>query len=165
MFLNMNLREDMKPQLKLKIDNLSTFSLAAQQNAYPLFRNLSLNYQSLDGELSEDQRPLSQLVVKLTSEPELFSPEEWPIDEIRPGQVISLQQRPLNIPHNVLFNLTEEMRVSITLKAYSLDEPENILTTKDIFIAVLPPTFGVGRTGSQTYWQRLLSRTAFTLNL
>lgn len=131
-------------ELKLKADNLSTFSLAAQQNAYPLFRNLSLHYPSLGGELSENQRPLSQLVVKLTSEPELFSREEWPIDEIRPGQVISLQQRPLNIPYDVLFNLTEEMRVSITLTTYSLDDPDNVLATKEISIAVLPANFWGG---------------------
>ncbi len=92
----------MESKLKIKADHLSTFSLAAQQNAYPLFRNLSLNYPTLDSDLSEESGPLKQLVVKLTSEPELFSPEEWPIDEIRSGQVISLQQRPLNIPHNVL---------------------------------------------------------------
>ena len=87
----MGIREEMKPQLKIKAENISTFSLAAQQNAYPLFRNISLYYPTIEGELSEDQRPLSRLVIKLTSDPELFCPEEWPIDEIRPGQVISLQ--------------------------------------------------------------------------
>lgn len=105
----MDSRVETEPQVHLKAEHLSTFSLAAQQNAYPLFQNLSLHYPTLEGELSDDRRPLSRLVVKLTSEPELFSPEEWPVDEIRPGQVISLQQRPLNIPHNILFNLTEEM--------------------------------------------------------
>ena len=115
----------MKAQLKVNAEHLSTFSLAAQQNAYPLFRNLSLHYSTLDSDSSEDHEPLRQLVVKLTSEPELFSSQEWPIDEIRAGQVISLQQRDLNIPHSVLFNLTEEMRVSISLTAYSIDEPEN----------------------------------------
>lgn len=134
----------MKALLKIKAEYLSTFSLAAQQNAYPLFRHLSLHYSTLQGELSDDQRPLSQLVVKLTSEPELFSPEEWPIDEIRPNQVVSLQQRPLNIPHNTLFNLTEEMRVSITLTVCSLDDPENVLTTKEISTAVLPANYWGG---------------------
>ena len=95
------IQEEMEQKLKIKAEHLSTFSLAAQQNAYPLFRNLSLHYPTLDSDLSEDQGPLRQLVVKLTSEPELFSPEEWPIDEIRSGQVISLQQRPLHISHSV----------------------------------------------------------------
>ena len=140
----MGIREEMKPQLKIKAENISTFSLAAQQNAYPLFRNISLYYPTIEGELSEDQRPLSRLVIKLTSDPELFCPEEWPIDEIRPGQVISLQQRPLSIPHNTLFNLTDEMRVSISLTVCFLDEPENVLTTKKIQISVLPANFWGG---------------------
>jgi len=134
----------MKTQLKIKVEHLSTFSLAAQQNAYPLFRNLSLHYPSSDGELLEDQKPLRQLVIKLTSEPRLFSPEEWPIDEIRPGQTISLQQHPLNIPHNVLFNLTEEVRVSITLTVELLENPESVLTAKEISVAVLPANFWGG---------------------
>ena len=136
----------MKAQLKVNAEHLSTFSLAAQQNAYPLFRNLSLHYSTLDSDSSEDHEPLRQLVVKLTSEPELFSSQEWPIDEIRAGQVISLQQRDLNIPHSVLFNLTEEMRVSISLTAYSIDEPENLLTKKTISVAVLPADFWGGET-------------------
>lgn len=140
----MDIRIEMKPQLKIKADNLSTFSLAAQQNSYPLFRDLSLHYPTIEGELSYDQRPLSQLVIKLTSEPELFSPEEWPIDEIRPGQVISLQKRPLSIPHNTLFNLTEEMITSISLTVYFVDAPENVLTTKKIQISVLPANFWGG---------------------
>ena len=134
----------MESKLKIKADHLSTFSLAAQQNSYPLFRNLSLNYPTLDSGLTEDNGPLKHLVVKLTSEPELFSPEKWPIDEIRSGQAISLQQRPLNIPHNVLFNLTEEVRVSLTLTVYSLDDPAKILSKEIISIAVLPANFWGG---------------------
>ncbi len=143
-FENDGMREKMEQKLKIKAEHLSTFSLAAQQNAYPLFRNLSLHYTTLESDLAEDHGPLRQLVVKLTSEPELFSSEEWPIDEIRSGQVISLQQRPLSIPHDVLFNLTEEMRVSVILTAYYLDDPENVLTTKMISIAVLPANFWGG---------------------
>jgi very-short-patch-repair endonuclease len=134
----------MESKLKIKVDNLSTFSLAAQQNAYPLFRNLSLHYPITDADLSEDNIPLKQLVVKLTSDPEIFSPEEWPIDEVRSGQTISLQKRPLNIPHDVLFNLTEEMRVSITLVAYSLADPDRVLSKNIISITVLPANFWGG---------------------
>jgi very-short-patch-repair endonuclease len=134
----------MEAQLNINSEHLHTFSLAAQQNAYPLFRSLSLHYPILGNELLETKRPLSRLVVKLSSDPEIFSPEEWPIDEIRPGQTISLQQRPLNVPHDHLFNLTEEIKVSIILKVCSLDEPEEVLTTKDISIAVLPANFWGG---------------------
>jgi len=57
----------MQSQLNIKAEHLSTFSLAAQQNAYPLFHNLSLHYPTLDNELSEPQETLNQLVVQLTS--------------------------------------------------------------------------------------------------
>lgn len=134
----------MEAKLKIIAEYLSTFSLAAQQNAYPLFRNLSLHYPALDPDLSEAQMPVKRIAVKLTSEPDLFASEEWPIDEIRPGQVISLQKRPLNIPHNGLFNLTEEKKVSIYFIVYSLENPENILATKEVSVAVLPANFWGG---------------------
>lgn len=107
-------------------------------------RNLSLHYPALDSQLSKDNKPVRKLVVKLISEPGFFSPEEWQIDEIRSGQIISLQQRPLNIPHDVLFHLTEEMRVSITLTAYSLDDPDKILSKNIISVSVLPANFWGG---------------------
>ncbi len=72
----MEFLERMKPQLKFKAENLSTFSLAAQQNSYPLFRRLSLHYPILSDELSEAQGPLRHLVVKLSSDPEICTPEE-----------------------------------------------------------------------------------------
>ena len=134
----------MNGQLQIKAEYLSTFSLAAQQNSYPLFRHLSLYLAVLEGELADVQTPLRGFVIKLTSEPEIFAPEEWSIDEIRPGQAISLQQRPLSISHTFLLNLTEEMKVSITLTANSLENPENILTKKEISIGVLPANFWGG---------------------
>ncbi|EAW31102.1 hypothetical protein GP2143_03238 [marine gamma proteobacterium HTCC2143] len=140
----MDSRVNAEPQLKLISENLSTFSLAAQQNAYPLFRNLSLHYPVLDDGSSEDQRPLSRFVVKLSSDPEIFSPEEWPIDEIRPGQSICLQQRPLNVPHDFLFSLTEEIQVVMTISVYLVDGLEEELTKKEIPIAVLPANFWGG---------------------
>ena len=134
----------MNSQIKIKSEHLATFSLAAQQNAYPLFRNLALHYQEFDTETLDESEPLRNLVVKLASEPEIFAPEEWPVDEIRPGQIISLQQRPLDIPHNILFDLTEEMRVSITLKVSNLNEPSAELASKTASVEVLPANFWGG---------------------
>ena len=135
----------MEPNLKIKADYLSTFSLAAQQNAYPLFRNLSLHYPpSVENEQSPENKPLNQLIVKVTSDPEIFSPDEWHIDEIRSGQVITLPQKPLKTSHNLLSNLTEEMQISITLSVSTLDEPNIVLATKEISLAVLPADFWGG---------------------
>ena len=130
--------------LKLQAEYLSAYSLAAQQNAYPLFRNLRLHYSAIEAETSEAQKPLKGLVVKLSSAPDILPIEEWITDEIQPGQTVSLQQRPLNIPHDFLFGLTEEIRVSITLTACSLDEPENVLAIKELSVAILPANFWGG---------------------
>ncbi|MDA9095718.1 hypothetical protein N9J88_04920 [Porticoccaceae bacterium] len=93
-------------KLKLQAECLSTYSLAAQQNAYPLFRGLGLHYQAADNETPDPKDPLRRLVVELSSSPDIFSTEKWIIDEIQAGQTISLQQRPINIPHDFLFGLT-----------------------------------------------------------
>lgn len=131
------------PKLEVQAEHLSTFSLAAQQNAYRLFRNLSLHYP-LDTESLEAQNPLRQLVVKLTSDPEIFATEEWDIDEIRPGQSVSLRQQPLDISYDFLSTLTEEVRTLITLTVCALDEPDNVFATKEISVAVLPANFWGG---------------------
>ena len=109
-----------------------------------MFRAIYLHYPVLNGDLSETQAPLKNLVVKLSSKPEIFASEEWPVDEIRPGQAISLQKRPLNVPHDFLFNLTEELKVSITLSVSSIDNPEEHLTTEEVSIDVLPANFWGG---------------------
>ena len=135
----------MLPVLEISADHLSTFSLAAQQNAYPLFRNLSLLYK---GGHSDDSSPfppaLKNIVVKLRSEPEIFSSEEWPVDDIRPGQLLSLQKRPLQASHDILFGLTEETRVTISITVVSTDDPETTYAEKTTTVAVLPANFWGG---------------------
>ncbi len=133
-----------KPAVQLNVDHTSTFSLAAQQNAYPLFRTMSLYYPALSSDILNTQPPLKNLIVKLSSEPEIFASEEWLVDEIRPGQGISLQKRPLNVPHDFLFNLTEELKVSIRLSVATADKPEVNIVTEDFLIDVLPANFWGG---------------------
>ena len=128
----------------LYVEHLSTFSLAAQQNAYPLFRSLRLHYQVSDNDIPQDLNPLRDLVVRLTAAPEFFAAEEWPVDEINPGQTISLQQRPLSIPHNILFELTEEITLTGTLTVFPSDNPDVVYWRKDISITVLPANYWGG---------------------
>ncbi|SMF60347.1 Protein of unknown function [Alteromonadaceae bacterium Bs31] len=130
--------------LELNIEHLSTFSLAAHQNAYPLFRSLQLSYPKATSEPIAEAAPFRQLVVKLVAEPELFTPQEWLIDEICPGQFISLQKRPLDIAHSTLLNLTEEMLVSLKVAVYEFDNPEVLLAESSLEISVLPANFWGG---------------------
>ena len=125
-----------QPIVQLKVDHISTFSLAAQQNAYPLFRKISVHYPALN---SGVQPSLKNLIVKLSSDPEIFFPEEWVVDEIRPGQGIALPKRPLTVPHGFLFSLTEELKVSITFLIISdiADKPRVGITTENFLVEVL----------------------------
>ena len=137
----------MTPVLETSAEHLSTFSLAAQQNAYPLFRNLSLFYKkSTSNDSVKGERILQDVVVKLRSEPEIFAKEEWPVDDIRPGQIISLQKKPLQASHDDLFGLTEETSVTITITVESANDPEMTLAEKTITVAVLPANFWGGET-------------------
>ena len=130
--------------LDLQIEYSSTFSLAAQQNAYPLFRSLCLHYQVSDNDTAQNLNPLRNLIVRLTAVPEFLAVEEWPIDEINPGQTISLQKRPLSIPHNVLFELTGEMTLAVTLAVCPSSSPDVVYWEKTLSITVLPANYWGG---------------------
>jgi very-short-patch-repair endonuclease len=142
--MNMELSVIKESPITLQVDHISTFSLAAQQNSYPLFRNIRLNYPAIDGEFTEDLVPLRNLVITLTTASDLFTPEEWPVDEIRSGQTITLQQRPLNIPHKILFELTEEMQLGVVLTVTTSYDPDIVYLRKNISITVLPANFWGG---------------------
>ena len=136
-----------KIDLSLHIENVSTFSLAAQQNAYPIFRKIRLDYyepESDENKMVEELPSLQNLVVKLESSPKLIESEQWAIDLISPGQSVTLQERPLSIPHKDLFEMTEETRLEVILTVYRIDEPNEVLVKQVLDISVLPPNFWGG---------------------
>ena len=133
-----------EPKITLSIEHLSTFSLAAQQNAYPIFRSLRVQYHVSDDELPQSFGALRGLAVKLSSAPEYIAAEEWVIDEISPGQTISMQQRPLSVSPNTLFELTEETTLVVTLIVCRADDPNVVYAKKDISITVLPADYWGG---------------------
>jgi len=133
-----------KRSLSLHADCLSTFSLAAQQNAYPLFRRLRLDFDLPVGEEQEKPPPFRNLTIKLTSRPAIFESEVWEIGEISAGQSITLQQRSLGISGNTLFELTEEVLVEITLSVFAEQEAEHVLEEITLSVAVLPANYWGG---------------------
>jgi len=130
-------------KLLIKLSSLSTFSLAAQQNSYPLIKSMSLHY-SRDESAKRTSASISQLVVKLISEPAIFHPEEWLVDELRAGQAVKLQDRPLNVSHDFLFNLTEELKVSMKVAVFSREAPDVEIATENFSVEVLPANFWGG---------------------
>lgn len=129
----------------IRYGHSTTFSLAAQQNSYPLVRSLSVHNSKDD--TNEDSPNLPpDLRLYLTSDPEIFSPEEWSIDSLAPGQTVKLPDRPLNISHDFLFKQTEQVKVSMKLVLCASSEPESEIAVEEFTIDVLPANFWGGET-------------------
>ena len=129
----------------IRYGHSATFSLAAQQNSYPLVRSLSVHNPKDDASDNNTKLP-TDLRLCLTSDPEIFSPEEWSIDSLAPGQTVTLPERPLNISHDFLFKQTEQVKVSMKLVLCASSEPESELAVEEFTIDVLPANFWGGET-------------------
>tara|TARA_R110000824_G_scaffold399995_1_gene606552 strand:+ start:731 stop:6646 length:5916 start_codon:yes stop_codon:yes gene_type:complete len=106
-------------ELYLNSELASTFSLAAQQNAYPLLKRMLISAPvAVEGESS---KPVTDIRVRLTSDPIFFEPEEWLIDRLEAGQSTKLQDRPLKPYFDKLSGLTEEMLVQLKFAVSYID--------------------------------------------
>ncbi len=130
--------------ITLKVDSIPTYSLSAQQNAYPLIRNIQLHYDSLGVTTLADLPSVKNLIVRMKTPSEFLTTEEWMIDQIQPGQVITLPNRPINLSHTLLFEMTEEITLQIKLTVHAADAPDTILATKDLTIQLLPANYWGG---------------------
>jgi very-short-patch-repair endonuclease len=131
-------------RLRLSYRELSTYSLAAQQNAYRLFVNARLHYLEDEGEEEVESPTLRNLTVKLECENGLLLTEAWEISQIGPGQYISLQDRSLQFSHDYLFNLSDETRLKFTFSVVSAESPEEALLTQSETLNILPANFWGG---------------------
>lgn len=105
--------------LHLNSEIASTFSLAAQQNAYSLLKRVLISApEAVEG---ESAKAVTDIRVRLTSDPIFFEPEEWLIDRLEKGQSTKLQERPLKPYYEKLSGLTEEMLVQLTFSVSCID--------------------------------------------
>lgn len=136
--------------LHIQADLAKTFSLAAQQNAYPLVKRILLSASvSVDVEETDlsqfKSNALRDIRVRLTTEPELIDPEEWLVDRLESGQSAKLQERPLRPHLDKLLGLTEEQVVKITIAVSYTDvdgSPSEVLNHWDA--SVLPADYWGG---------------------
>jgi hypothetical protein len=89
--------------LSIDADLASAFSLAAQQNSYPLLKRCQLIAQDTDDNLPSYAR---NIIISLSSEPEFFAPEDWKFDRLDRGQSIRLQERLLRPYYDKLSGLS-----------------------------------------------------------
>lgn len=106
--------------IQIQADLAKTFSLAAQQNSYPLVKRIILTSSVFTDTVEADQaqytsNSLRNIRVRLTTEPELIEAEEWLVDRLDAGQSAKLQERPLRPHYEKLVELTEERVVVITI--------------------------------------------------
>jgi|SaaInlV_120m_DNA_3_1039746.scaffolds.fasta_scaffold00966_9 very-short-patch-repair endonuclease len=132
--------------LELKCTRQTTFSLAAQQNSYPLFRDIKLH--SLIHQENADKAPttIRDLVVTLTCENDIIVAQEWEIGQISSGQYITLQDRGLIFPHSYLFDLSDEVQLSFTFTVHDRNDSSKIYLKQTEVINVLPANFWGGET-------------------
>ena len=105
--------------LSIHAEVASTFSLAAQQNAYPVLKRVLVTCsEEADSTVAKN---VTDIRVRLTCEPQFVEAEEWLIDRLEPGQSIKLQDRPLKPHYDKLNGLTEEVVVRLVFAVSYVD--------------------------------------------
>lgn len=116
------------------------YSFAFQQNQYPLITSLELNF--LKAALPDNShKTYTDLKLVLTSDPEVFSPEEWHVDSLEADHTVLLQKRLLKISNEYLDALTEQIEINLNFTLYNSDE---VLTTQSYQTNLLPKNFWGG---------------------
>lgn len=132
------------PVLEITVDHNDTFSLAAQQNAYPVFKRIQLHYPATfneEGEETSAAGKIADITVSLTFDSEILVPEEWSIDCIEPKQTITLQTRSLKASKAALLQITDPEITHATIVAKC---GESVIATWAGKIDVLPPNYWGG---------------------
>lgn len=122
--------------LELRVEHLSTFSLAAQQNAYPLIKRITLHLPTLS-ESEVENSALKCLIVHMECDSDIFGNDQCLIDELTPGQSITLAERDIKISREGLLALTETLVVDIRLFVKE-ETSENILIEHRVKVDILP---------------------------
>ncbi|WP_370259314.1 DUF4011 domain-containing protein, partial [Idiomarina sp.] len=125
--------------IHLEIDVTPTFSLAAQQNAYPILKSIRIIYsKSEDCELE----PLQSLKLELKGIQDWLEPEEWHIDRLESGQSINLQLKELRFPFDKLFSITEEIKHELSFELFNAEG--ELLNDFNTTVSVLPANYWGG---------------------
>ncbi|MEH6735024.1 MAG: DUF4011 domain-containing protein [Shewanella sp.] len=132
----------MSTLLSLQIDSVKTFSLAAQQNSYPILKSLRVDYTISNSDDEFEDSVLANLKIKLESVEGWLSEIEWLIDEIRPKQQIDLPSVDLKFPLEKLFGLTEQLTLELNFRIYN--NVDEIIATSTIGIDILPANYWGG---------------------
>ncbi len=101
--------------LQIEFQAAHIYSLAFQQNQYPLITLLAIK-------LDAEDEPQKDIKVTLKSDPEFFESIEWNIDYLAPGERIELQLQSVRISVQSLDELTDKIITNLSLKATTHDK-------------------------------------------
>ncbi|MDU0352945.1 hypothetical protein RS130_02500 [Paraglaciecola aquimarina] len=120
----------------LSVDIISTFSLAAQQNSYPVLKSIRVSYPKHD----EKELPsYSSLTIKLDGIDGWLSEEIWQIDQLEPGQSIGINLKELRFPFEKLFGITEQITHELSFSLFS--DKQDLLAEQHVKLDILPANF------------------------
>ncbi|WP_289027750.1 DUF4011 domain-containing protein [uncultured Paraglaciecola sp.] len=125
----------------LVADVAPVYSLAFQQNQYPLITSLEIN--AIDNrDISEDEHKFYRdMKVELTAENNVFSALIWHIDSIKAGHTQLLPKQLPKLSYEYLDKLTEQISINLTFKIFLDDE---LVKTEIISVDILPKNFWGG---------------------
>ncbi len=104
-------------------------SFATHQNAVPVLRELRV--VNLGGQ------PVDDIVLTIEADPPIFAPHEWRFDRIATGGEVHVEKRDLALNAGLLLQLTEAIRTTVTLRAYTGSVDGALLTERQIPVEVL----------------------------
>lgn len=122
------------------VEHVTTFSLAAQQNAYSLIKRITLHH--LPDE-SEDRASVKDIKVTLKCDSDLIAEETWLIDELISGQSVTLPERDLSVSRNSLLALSETV-VTLFSCYIELEETGEKLAEYRFKVDILPANYWGG---------------------
>lgn len=127
--------------LNLHVEGTTTFSLAAQQNAYPLFRQIQIQFP--DSLIQDGIDSLDNFVVRMSCDSDLIGEEEWVVDHLGSGQTLTLPQRAIVVSRESLLSLSEIVTLNVEFKAVHTDT-DTILASHVMRVDVLPANYWGG---------------------
>lgn len=134
--------------IRLDVDSLGTFSLAAQQNAYPIIQSLRLEHEepeaAEDADHLQTEKPplLKGLKVVLKPINNWLKGDEWLIDELASGRSVSLPCKDLKLPFEPLFKLNEEIQLELLFEVHT--STGELLASLTKPLTVLPANYWGG---------------------
>ena len=124
--------------IKLEVDLTPTFSLAAQQNSYPILKSVRITYPQSDDDLPS----FNSLKLILAGVEGWLEGDTWYIDRLEPGQSINLNSKELRLPFEKLFGITEELSHELNFKL--LTDAEEVLVEQTAKVNLLPANYWGG---------------------